>query len=170
MITITFDIEKLFNLVIQRTVYFSTQLDQATVKADLIPMTEDDREWFYTCLREACTKVWEKLGTFAAASEDFPYILDIEGDESSTSSAENKIIFKLDEPASYRPGVQNALVTNAIQNAIVFFIVCEWLRLKGFTERDNNWQIEYTKHTLALPEIRRHMEYYEKPKLKYRTY
>lgn len=170
MQTFIFDIEKLFNLVIQRTVYLSSQVDQSDVKADLIPMTEDDREWFYTALQEASTLVWERMGTWAAADPDKPYIFDLDGAEASTSNTFNHIVYKVDPPPAYVPKLQDQLVLQAIQNALVFRVTCDWLMIKGFDQADKQWQIDFTKHSNALLEIRRYMEYKERPKTIYRTF
>lgn len=191
MITIIFDIEKLFNLVIQRTVYFSDQVleDKTGNKADVIPMTEDDREWFYSTLQEASGYAWEVLGAWAADSADNPYIFDLDGSESSTSGNINNIQYKLDEPGhqyiqydedtglevpqdhhlnpKYKGGVQNSLVVNAIQKTLMSFVVSEWLRLKGF---DENWKIELARFNAGLSDIRRAMEYRRRLKTRYRTF
>jgi len=188
MITIIFDIEKLFNLVIQRTVYFSDQLDQNIVKADLIPMTEDDRELFYTLLQEASGTTWEVLATWAADSEADPYLFNLDDGGESTSTYINKVVFKLDESGhnyivrdedgvevvqdhhinpQFKGGVSNPLLINAIQKAMVSFVVSDWLRLKGF---DQNWQIEFARHQQGLTDIRRAMEYRRRAKTKYRTF
>ena len=167
MITLAFDNQRLFNLVMQRTVYYSAQLDRSVDKADLIPMTEDDKSLFRTMLREAANAVWEKIATWAAADEDNVFMLDYDGDEASTSSYLDNLVYKLDEPTGYSGKVQNAMLTNSIEQAIVYHITGEWLRMKGF---DASWQIEWAKSEKALDKVKSAMMYTSTATLKYRTF
>ena len=167
MITISFEIESLFNHVIQRTVYYSKRLNQSPQEADIIPMTEDERDFFYTWLRQGANLAWEKIATFASEDVDAPFILDIDGDDASTSSQYNSLVYRLDEPTGYVGGVQNPMITNAIHDTIVSYVVSEWLRMKGY---DQNWQIEWAKHLEGLARIKSALMYKNTAKLTYKTF
>lgn len=170
MITITTNTDTLFNYVIQRTVYYSRRLNESTQEADIIPMTEDEKDFFSTYAKEAALYLWEKMATFAAADETEPFTISING-------YFHKITWKLDEPTGYIAGVQDPLIEGWIDKCIISYIVSEWLRIKGFDTYSTGgrggvsaWQMEWGKFTETLEKIKSALMYKNTATTTYRTF
>lgn len=170
MLTITFTLDDLFNLVWQRTVYLSDTIEQNPVKPDLVPINANNRDIFNTLLKEAANQVWFKLAKYATADSSVlePFVLnfDVTGSESDYP---NQLVYILDEPAHYIAGKHEPMITNAIQNAIVSYIIYRWMLMKGLGG-EVGAQAEYKAYTDWLSTIDRAMTYSQRATIKYRTF
>ena len=124
MINISINIEHLFNLVNQRTLYIADQIDAAlgAMMIDKVPITEDDRTYFNTALRDASVRVALK---FSALSKglDVPFTVD---------ETNGVVVFRVDETrSSTQAAILETVLPGMIMRAIMLWIVSDWLRIKG---------------------------------------
>lgn len=170
MITVSFDIDNLANLVWQRTVYASDLLDQNQARPDVLPLNDQHRDMFNTLLKQVANTVWFKLAKWATADSSItePFVLnfDLAGSESEYP---NQLVYILDEPTNYATSTHNALLTNAIQETIVSFITYRWMMLKGAIN-DPTFAGEMQAYNDSLLAINRAMEYGKRATVKYRTF
>ena len=170
MITISFQLDDLFNLVWQRTVYLSDTIDQNAVKPDIVPINGNNRDIFNTFCKDASNRVWVKLAKYATEDSSViePFVLnfDLTG---SSEDFPNQLVYILDEPDNWITGRHTPMLTNAIQDAIVSYIVYRWMLMKGLGQ-EHGTQAENASFIENLAGIDRAMNYGGRPKLKYRTF
>lgn len=167
MVRISFSLDDLFNLVWQRTVYLSDAIDQNPVKPDIVPINGNNRDIFNTFCKDAANQVWFKLGKYATEDSSIiePFVLnfDITGSESEYP---NQLVYILDEPDNWVTGKHNPMVTNAIQDAIVSYVVYRWMMMKGLGQ-EHGTRAEFESYIENLSTIDRAMTYGKRAKLKY---
>lgn len=170
MITISFSLDNLFSLVWQRTVYMSETIDQNPVKPEIIPINGNNRDMFNTFCKDAANKVWAKLAKYATEDSEViePFVLNFD----TTGELEdypNQLVYILDEPDNWVTGRHSALLTNAIQDAIVSYVVYRWMLMKGLGQ-EHGTQAENASFIENLAAIDRAMTYGKRATLKYRTF
>jgi len=170
MITVAFTLDNIFNLVWQRTVYLSDTIEQNPTKPAIVPINANNRDMFNTLCKEAANQLWMKLAKYATEDssvlEAFILNFDLTG---SAEDYPDQLVYILDEPDNYIEKRHNAMLTNAIQNAIVSYTVYRWMLMKGL-RKDDGTQEEYTSFIENLALIDRAMRYGARPTLKYRTF
>jgi hypothetical protein len=144
MTSIVIEIESIFNQVFLKTLYIADQIDPSAgeLMIDKIPITEDDRGYFKSSLRDAATKLAVYISPLARNIET-PYVVDEENGQIyyniNTSAHDNATLIR---------GVMPAL----IMRALVLWIIKEWLRIKGLS---NNYYItEEQQWEFAVSEIK----------------
>lgn len=170
MITVSFSLDSLFSLVWQRTVYLSDTIDQNPVKPDVVPINGNNRDIFNTFCKDAANRVWSKLAKYA--TEDSSVIDTFILNFSATGSDDeypNQLVYILDEPDNWIAGRNTAMLTNAIQDAIVSYVVYRWMLMKGLGQ-EHGTQAENASFIENLSGIDRAMTYGARPKTKYRTF
>ena len=170
MITITFDLDNLFNLVWQRTVYLSDTIEQNPVKPEIVPINGNNRDIFNTFCKDAANKVWQKLAKYATedSSVTEPFVLNFDA-TGSEDEYPNQLVYILDEPTNYIAGRHDPMITNAIQDAIVSYIIYRWMLMKGLGQ-EHGTQAELQSHIENLSGIDRAMTYGKRATLVYRTF
>ena len=170
MITVSFSLDDLFNLVWQRTVYLSDTIEQNPVKPDLVPVNGNNRDIFNTFCKDAANKVWRKLAKYATEDSSIiePFVLNF-STNGSDDDYPNQLVYILDELDTWIAGRNEAMLTNAIQDAIVSYVVYRWMLMKGLG-KDDGTLAEYESFTDNLMGVERAMTYGARPKLKYRTF
>ena len=170
MITVSFDLDNLFNLVWQRTVYLSDTIEQNPVKPDLVPINGNNRDIFDTLCKESANQVWEKLAKYATEDSSvidaFILNFDLTGNDDEYP---NQLVYILDEPETWIAKRHVPMLTNAIQNAIVTYAVYRWLLMKGLG-KDGGTQAELASHLEWMSKIDGAMNYGQRPVLTYRTF
>lgn len=170
MITVSFSLDDLFNLVWQRTVYLSDTIDQNPVKPDIVPINGNNRDIFNTFCKDAANQVWQKLAKYATEDSSVlePFVLnfDLTG---SSEDFPNQLVYILDEPDYWIEGRHVPMLTNAIQDTVVSYIVYRWMLMKGLGQ-EHGTQAENASFIMNLSGIERAMTYGARPKLKYRTF
>jgi hypothetical protein len=124
MISIGINIEHVFNQVNMRTLYIADQIDPslAELMADKIPLTEDDRSYFKIALRDACVKLALLLSPLTKGVST-PFQIDEEN---------GFVYYNIDENRSgHNTSLLETVLPGLIMRALMLWIVCEWLRLKG---------------------------------------
>lgn len=170
MVTLKFSLDDLFNLVWQRTVYLSDTIEQNPNKPEIVPINGNNRDIFNTFCKDVANKVWFKLGKYATEDSSVldPFILnfDLTGSEIDYP---NQLVYILDEPNNWITGKNSPMVTNAIQDAIISYIVYRWMLMKGLGQ-EHGTRAEFESYTDNLSAIDRAMSYGKRAKLKYRTF
>jgi len=131
MTTVTISKQALFDLVNQETVYMSDPVGSAqdnTVKrlADVLPMTENERDYFNTKLFEVGVRILEKIAPYTK-DIDTPYVIT---DETDTTHPDS-IIYTFTLPDGANSAVITPLIQQYIVESLVRYIVMEWLKIKG---------------------------------------
>jgi len=170
MITITFSLDDLFNMVWQRTVYMAENIDGNTVRSDVTPINENNRDIFNTLLKQAANIVWERIAKYATEDSSViePFVLNFSTD-GSEDEYPNQLVYILDELNSYSAGAHNPMITNSIQDAIVSYIIYRWMLMKGLGG-DGGTQAEFQSYNDNLLRTVRGIEYGNRPKIKHRTF
>lgn len=170
MLTITYSLDDIFNLVWQRTVYLSDTIEQSQVKPDLVPINGNNRDIFNTFCKDAANQVWRKLAKYATEDSSVvePFVLNFSVD-GSDDEYPNQLVYVLDEPTNWIAGRHTAMLTNAIQDAIISYVVYRWMLMKGLGQ-EHGTQAENASFIENLAGIDRAMTYGARPTLKYRTF
>lgn len=170
MITVSFSLDDLFNLVWQRTVYLSYTIDQNPVKPDIVPINGNNRDIFNTFCKDVANQIWRKLAKYATEDSSViePFVLnfDLTG---SDDDYPNSLVYILDEPDSWITGRNTAMLTNAIQDTIISYVVYRWMLMKGLGQ-EHGTQAENASFIENIAGIDRAMTYGARPKTKYRTF
>lgn len=170
MITVSFSLDDLFNLVWQRTVYLSDTIEQSQVKPDIVPINGNNRDIFNTFCKDAANQVWRKLAKYATEDSSItePFVLNF--DLTGTSEDfPNQLVYILDEPTNWISGRNTAMLTNSIQDAIVSYVVYRWMLMKGLGQ-EHGTQAESASFIENLAGIDRAMTYGKRATLPYRTF
>ena len=162
--------DDLFNLVWQRTVYLSDTIEQNPAKPDIVPVNGNNRDIFNTFCKDAANQVWRKLAKYATEDSSIvdAFILNFDT-TSSDDEYPNQLVYILDEPDNWISKRNVAMLTNAIQDAIVSYIVYRWMLMKGLGQ-DHGTQAENASFLENMGNIERAMTYGKRATLVYRTF
>lgn len=164
MTTLIITKQELFNLVNQETIYLSDPVgaehDNAIKRlADVLPMTENDRDYFDIKLFEVGTKVLQKIAPYAKTI-DYPYTVT----DSTDPTYPDSVVYKFTLPTGSRVGVAVPLIQQYIVESLVKYIVKEWLKTKGLSPELKEMEFNY-----SLDSIKTAFMYGRQAKTKYRT-
>lgn len=164
MITFVISKQELFDLVNQETVYMSDPIGSAqdnTVKrlADVLPMTENERDYFNTKLFEVGVRILEKIAPYTK-DIDTPYAITDETDATYPDS----VVYKFTLPDGANGTVIIPLIQQYIVEALVRYIVTEWLKIKGV-----NTEHKETEFNRSLSNIKTAFTYGRKAVKTFRT-
>jgi hypothetical protein len=169
MTTIIFTKDELFNLVSQETIYLSDPIgtsEDNTAKrlSDVLPLTEDDRDYFNTKLYSVGVSILNKIGAYLTDVDDTiitdPYVVT----DGTDVTYPNSVIFKFAIPAASNLGVITPQVQQYMTEAIVKYIVKEWLKVKGYP-----YQMKEQEYEESLKNIKSSFMYGRKATVKIRT-
>jgi hypothetical protein len=170
MITISFSLDNIFLLVWQRTVYLSQTIDQNPVKSDIVPLNNESRDMFNVFLKDVANKIWVKLAKYATEDSSViePFVLnfDVTG---NLEDYPNQLVYILDEPDKWITGRNSAMLTNAIQDTIISYVVWRWMLTKGLGQEQGT-QAENASFIDNLAGVDWAFTYGSRPKTKYRTF
>lgn len=172
MITVSLSLDDLFNLVWQRTVYLSENIDQNPTRPDITPVNGNNRDIFNTFCKEAANHIWMKLAKYATedSSVEDTFILNFNTAESgSEETYPGQLVYILDEPDNWVTSKHTAMLTNAIQNTVVSWVIYRWMLMKGLG-KDDGTQIEHASYIENLALIDRAMTYGKRFTLPHRTF
>ena len=166
MTTIVITKQELFDLVNQETVYLSdpvgAEQDNAIKRlADVLPMTEDDRDFFNVKLYEAGVRILNQLA-FNVEGVDFPYSVTDDTDPFHP----NSIVYKFNLYNGANELVVLPLVQQYVAESLIKYIVLEWLKVKGYTNYIPQKTLEFEN---SLSEIKSSLMYGQRAKKKYVT-
>ena len=123
MITVSINTEHLFSLVNQRSLYIANQLDPQLneLMIDVIPITEDERDFFKIALRDAAVRLASVISPISKDAST-PFILD----------EENGLLhYTVDETRHSQPQLLESIMPALIMRGCVVWILSDWLRIKG---------------------------------------
>ena len=170
MITISFDLDNLANLVWQRTLYSSDTIEQNPAKPDILPLNDTKRDMFNTLLKQVANVIWMKLARWATADSTIEDVFILNFDLTGSDSLyPNQLVYILDEPTNWTTHTHNAMLTNAIQDTIVSFITYRWMMMKGLSG-DPSFAAELQSYQENLAAIPRAMEYGKRATLTHRNF
>jgi len=135
-----------------------------------VPINGNNRDIFNTFCKDVANQIWRKLAKYATEDssviESFVLNFDLTG---SSEDYPNQLVYILDEPDSWIAGRNTAMLTNAIQDTIVSYVVYRWMLMKGLGQ-EHGTQAENASFIENLYGINRAMPYEARQKTKYRTF
>ena len=146
--TISIDVEYLFNLVNQKTLYIADQVDPDLNEKMIgkIAITLDEYDAFKVFMRRGAMEAFKALSRLAFDTESpFGYIRD---DNNKDVSIFYKLAFKDEVQAN----IAAPIITDHIQRAIVAYVVKEWLRTKHLNS--NYYSLDQEEYDYCLRELR----------------
>jgi hypothetical protein len=162
--TITIELDYLFNLVNQRTLYIADQVNPELNEKmiEKIPITMDEYDAFLVFVRRGAVEVFKKLSRMMFDIEDaFTYTITYAG-------VYTEINYIINIPDEKQESIILSMATDHIQRALVAFVVMEWLRTKQIDS--NYFRLDQHEYEYCLMELSRLKNYSSKPKLTYRTF
>ena len=164
MTTLIITKQELFNLVNQETVYLSDPVGSVKENsinrlADVLPMTEDDRDYFNIKLFEIGVRIFQKITPYTKNITQ-PYTITDPTDLTNP----NSIIYKFELPLGAVTDVATPLIQQYIVESIVKYIVKEWLKIKGYSTELKDLEFNY-----SIDNIKSAFMHGRKATLKYRT-
>jgi len=164
MTTIAITKQELFDLVNQETVYLSdpvgAEQDNAIKRlAEVLPMTENEKDYFNIKLFEVGAKILEKIAPYTK-EVDYPYTIT----DSSDPNFPDSIVYKFSLPDGSRVGVAIPLIQQYIVESLIKYIVKEWLKTKGI-----NSELKELEFNLSLNNLKSAFIFGRKSKTTYKT-
>lgn len=171
-VTIAFTKEEIFRLVNEETIYLSDPIgtkdnNAASRIADVIPLTQDDKSFVDVKLYEVGARILSKTG-FNVTDIQYPYA--VTDDTYPPGEFPDCIVFRFNlytnvavEANKY---VVLPMVQQHIMEAIVAYIVTEWLKIKGYEGQVPIYQEKFIE---ALREIKSALMYKQRASKTYRT-
>jgi hypothetical protein len=128
--------------------------------ADVIPLTNDDIHTYYQLMYQAGIKILEYIGAYTTDIDE-PYLVTDDTDVDNPDS----IIFEMEYHDDAKPGIITPIVQQSMAEALIFYIVKEWCKMKNFLNAANIVEINYNE---SLPKIKSGLMYQHRVKKKYR--
>lgn len=163
--TISIDIEYLFNLVNQRTLYIADQANPALNEQmiDKIPLTLDEYDAFLVFMRSGAAEILHKVSRLAFDVESpLAYAVDAEDEQKEVS-----IVYTLNFGGVTQKDIVVTLLLSYIQRALVAYIVKEWLRTKQIDS--NYFRFDLEEWDAMIAKLSETRQYGKRAALKYRT-
>lgn len=168
MITVAFTKKEIFDLVSTSTIYLSNPVgtkEQVSSQrlGDIIPMHQDDKEGFFSIkLYEAGARIFKVTG-YNVTGIDYPYVVT----DSTYPSDEfpSSIVFRFNLYDGANKYVIMPMVQQHIAEALINYIVAEWLKDKGYLSAAT---MKLEKFEEALSEIKSSLQYGQKATKTYR--
>lgn len=163
----------LFNQVKEETLQISNRVgDKGKLHEnrfpEVVPFTDNDQSFFNIQLNRVCPYVLEAIGAYTGTTDnddiiDYPYQIT---DDTDTESPDS-VIFKIIPPDEERIGRLVGLITSRMCEAIVSYIVQNWLISKMLSQEAI---IFSQKFESAISNVRKNLGYGERASLTYRTF
>lgn len=169
MITVAFTKDDIFRLVENDTIYLSDPVGSNEQLAaqrigDVIPMHEDDKiSFFHPKLYEVGARIFKVVG-YNITGISFPYVV-----TDATYPADefpSSIVWRFNLYDSANEFVVMPLAQQYISEALVRYIVAEWLATKGYGEMA---ALRMAQFEHSLSEIKSSLMYKQRTTTKYRT-
>lgn len=167
IITLTYTKEELHHLVNQQTIYISDPVgtkEANTINriADIIPLTNDDKDFFNTSLYQVGNKVLTKLA-YDVEDIEVPFIISGNNDPEYPDPL---VMYKFNLYSGANELVVVPQVQQAVSMALINGIIEDWLTVKGFFQQALVYKEKYEN---ALFDIKSAMMYGQKTTKTYRT-
>ncbi len=127
--------------------------------ADVIPLTNDDKDKLYTLMYEAGIRILEYIGAYTTGI-DYPYQVTDDTDPEFPDS----IVFEMEFYTGAKEGIVIPIVQQSIAESLILYIVKEWLKRKNFLQAAVIVEDQYQE---SLPKIKSGLMYGQRVKKKY---
>ena len=167
-VTVAFTKDEIFRLVSQDTIYLSNPIgDKPTLSAqriaEVLPMLEDDKDFFSIKLYEAGTRIFRMVG-YNVTDIDYPYVV------TDSTYAEDEfpssIVFRFNLYTGANEYVVMPMVQQHMVEALIRYVVAEWLTLKGYGDMA---ALKMKQFEYSLSEIKSSLMYGQRATKTYRT-
>jgi len=164
-IKLVFEKKEIFERVQVQSVYLSdpvgTKEGNTSIRiADVIPITSSEDDIFYTYMYEAGARVLELIGAYTE-DIDFPYQVT----DSTDPEFPESIIYEIELYSGAKIGKVIPILQMAVAEALIYYIVKEWLKIKGYAPGAAVYEDKCEK---AFDSIRTALMYGQRVRKKYR--
>lgn len=159
---ISIEMETLFNLVNQRSLYIADQVNPELneVMIDKIPITNDEYDAFLVFVRRGAMEIFKKISRMAFDIDTpFGFI------EDEDTGEQTHIVFKINIPEKKQQDIILNLAAEHIQRGLVAYVIMEWLRTKHLDSR--YFELDLSEWQYTLSELSYLKNYSSRPKLPY---
>ena len=143
-LTVTYQIQDLFNIVQEETLHIANLSDSGQV--DNIAMSINETTIFERLLKQAANDAFKVFSVLCKvlADGDVPIALNTLVIDPPT------LVYNLVPAESVNIPIYTPIFTNKLQDTIIKFIIVEWLRLKG----ERQWAIEKQEYLELKKELK----------------
>ena len=136
----------LFDLINQRTLYFSDQINKKNNDiAELVPLTLDDYDFLKQNIYNGAVEIFTRIGAYSRLLDD-----GVEGYEEEyeftvvgVATTKDAVVYRVVLKAEQKQRMVEMPTMRAIEAALVRYVVAEWLKLKNV---DPQWKIEAAEY------------------------
>jgi hypothetical protein len=160
-LSIGLDLQYLFNLVNQRTLYIADQVDPSLNEMMIgkIPITNDEYDAFIVLARRGSVEVFKALSRLSFdLTQPFSFLRDAEGKDVA-------IQYNFKTKDEQQAAIMEPILADHMQRAIVAFIVKEWLRTKQINT--SYYQTDAEEYDYCMKELRSLKGYSNRAKTSY---
>ena len=168
MITVAFTKDEIFRLVSQDTIYLSDPVGEknnlvAQRISEVIPMLKDDQDFFSIKLYEAGSRIFRIVG-YNVTGIDFPFL--VTDSTYPVDEFPSSIVFRFNLYDGANEYVVMPMVQQHIAEALIRYIVAEWLLTKGYGDMA---ALKMKQFEFSLQEIKSSLMYGQRATKTYRT-